>query len=420
MRITTESTGQIASRVASAETPSFAEDSRERNVVRVDRSDSRCLLDGGSDTVGDDIDQNCDDVDGVDGDGDGHASVASGGDDCDDDDDGFVSNACGGCADLDAAPGFPCGPCGDDAYACTEDGEALVCNGATTNSCGGCASLAGVPGEECLPCRAGGCTYRCGSPDSLDCGSCGDGNVGGGEACDDGNTESCDGCELCELHQSLSLAGGGSAVTIVHPEYDVTSFTLEFWMWVPPVLEAGDNTLIFAQDAGVDEPGWLTFQLGEHSRGEVHYAYAGSWGPIPGTFVVDDDGPGRWVHIAITEGEAIGRVWINGSLAAQTAPHEDVEPISGQPLYIGALPHVPRYRRFAGLMDEFRISSTQRYFDTFEPPRRLLADGATVAMWRFDDVDGDVVEDLSGNGYDLRLEPGATLVPDDGYGLFCD
>ena len=38
-----------------------------------------------TDTVGDDIDQNCDGIDGTDGDGDGIASLASGGTDCDDD-----------------------------------------------------------------------------------------------------------------------------------------------------------------------------------------------------------------------------------------------------------------------------------------------------------------------------------------------
>ena len=38
-----------------------------------------------TDTVGDDIDQNCDGIDGTDADGDGIASLASGGTDCDDD-----------------------------------------------------------------------------------------------------------------------------------------------------------------------------------------------------------------------------------------------------------------------------------------------------------------------------------------------
>lgn len=41
---------------------------------------------GAIDFVGDDLDQNCDDLDGVDDDQDGHASVASGGPDCDDGD----------------------------------------------------------------------------------------------------------------------------------------------------------------------------------------------------------------------------------------------------------------------------------------------------------------------------------------------
>ena len=39
---------------------------------------------GELDTVGNDVDENCDDVDGMDSDGDGYASEASGGDDCDD------------------------------------------------------------------------------------------------------------------------------------------------------------------------------------------------------------------------------------------------------------------------------------------------------------------------------------------------
>ena len=41
---------------------------------------------GATDWVGDGVDQNCDDLDGVDADADGYASTVSGGDDCDDDD----------------------------------------------------------------------------------------------------------------------------------------------------------------------------------------------------------------------------------------------------------------------------------------------------------------------------------------------
>lgn len=46
--------------------------------------DQPAISPSATDQVGDGIDQNCDDVDGFDGDGDGHASLLSGGDDCDD------------------------------------------------------------------------------------------------------------------------------------------------------------------------------------------------------------------------------------------------------------------------------------------------------------------------------------------------
>jgi hypothetical protein len=67
-----------------------------------------------TDIVGDNIDQNCDGIDGTDADGDGYASVASGGDDCADDDASFMPvdadddgvNACTDCDDNDASA-FP-------------------------------------------------------------------------------------------------------------------------------------------------------------------------------------------------------------------------------------------------------------------------------------------------------------------------
>ena len=62
-----------------------------------------------TDLVGDEIDQNCDGIDGMDLDGDGYASEVSGGDDCDDsdpevypaDEDGDGSTLCDEVADCD-------------------------------------------------------------------------------------------------------------------------------------------------------------------------------------------------------------------------------------------------------------------------------------------------------------------------------
>ena len=67
-----------------------------RGIWHLEREDLLCVYDnnpydddpdahpGVFDTLGDNLDQNCDGVDGMDSDADGYLSVASGGDDCDD------------------------------------------------------------------------------------------------------------------------------------------------------------------------------------------------------------------------------------------------------------------------------------------------------------------------------------------------
>ena len=62
------------------------------------------------DTVGDGVDQNCDDIDGIDADGDGQASVESGGEDCNDTDSDTLA-ACDGKVCGDDGCGGSCGIC---------------------------------------------------------------------------------------------------------------------------------------------------------------------------------------------------------------------------------------------------------------------------------------------------------------------
>ena len=146
---------------------------------------------GATDTVGDGVDNNCDGVDGVDADGDGHANEASGGDDCDDtkylvypgraeacnndDDDcdtyvdedaansqgGFGTDLCaagkwcvdGACVCKPACEGKACGPdgCGGTCGTCGAD---QVCDAA-----GQC--VADPVGITWIPLAAG--TYQMGS-----------------------------------------------------------------------------------------------------------------------------------------------------------------------------------------------------------------------------------------------------------------
>ena len=124
---------------------------------------------------GDGIDQNCDGVDGVDGDGDGHASIASGGEDCG-----------------DADPGVH--PCADDVAG---DGTDQNCDGADVQSC-----------DDCNGCTA----------DSPNGAACRHVPIGEGQACDD--EDACTEGERC----AGGVCGDGDAVVCPDPGACQASF----------------------------------------------------------------------------------------------------------------------------------------------------------------------------------------------------
>ena len=136
---------------------------------------------GAVDQVGDDVDQNCDGVDGEDGDGDGHASESSGGDDCDDED--FSKN-----------------PCADDLPGDTVDANCDEADELSCEDCERCTTDA-FDGEQCthetIP-EGGGCDD--GDPCTSD-ETCVDGACGGG-----GRTNCSDG-EVCTIDRCDSRIG---------------------------------------------------------------------------------------------------------------------------------------------------------------------------------------------------------------------
>ena len=65
--------------------------------------------------------------------------------------------------------------------------------------------------------------------------------------------------------------------------------------------------------------------------------------------------------------------------------------------------------RFPGIIDEVRISNVARYMSDFTPQRRLAADENTVALYDFDDGQGALLRDSSGNDHHGIIH-GATWV----------
>ncbi len=173
------------------------------------------VYDGAKDTFGDGKDQNCDDVDGVDDDGDGYASKASGGDDCDDE-----AYAIHPCAEDIGGDGDDSNCDGKDVDDCDD------CNGCTTDamSAGACSHVAlGLgavcnDGDPCLAdtiCQFNGCAN--GTPKECDDGQactadtcdsktglCAHSGLADGASCDD--DDPCTQTDLCKAASCVGKA----------------------------------------------------------------------------------------------------------------------------------------------------------------------------------------------------------------------
>ncbi len=58
-----------------------------------------------------------------------------------------------------------------------------------------------------------------------------------------------------------------------------------------------------------------------------------------------------------------------------------------------------RFYHYKGIVDEVRISKIARYTDHYQPVPRLAADEDTLALYHFDEGEGDVLRDASGHGH---------------------
>ncbi len=127
---------------------------------------------------------------------------------------------------------------------------------------------------------------------------------------------------------------------------------------------------------------------------------------------------GAWHHVAVQRRAADGlvQIWVDGALdAAGAGPPGDVSypgdetpsgtncggaPCLGSDpfLVIGAEKHDagPSFPSFSGWIDEVRISGILRYTVPFAPPSApFTPDAATLALYHFDEGEGDTIGDAS-------------------------
>ncbi len=119
------------------------------------------------------------------------------------------------------------------------------------------------------------------------------------------------------------------------------------------------------------------------------------------------------IHLAgAYDGKAEIRFYVNGRLQSRT-PAQNVKP-SNVPLTLGGNWNASdKGSRFFGRMNEVRISKVARYDSDFTPNKRFEPDNDTLALYHFDEGEGTVLKDSSGNGHHGKIV-GATWVKADG------
>ena len=97
------------------------------------------------------------------------------------------------------------------------------------------------------------------------------------------------------------------------------------------------------------------------------------------------------IHLAGVNDTKRRLLYLNGKLIATTADAGSPKPQAGlEAMFIGKV-------HFDGWMDAVRISRVARYSADFIPPATFSTDKDTVALYRFDEGQGDILHDSSGN-----------------------
>lgn len=106
--------------------------------------------------------------------------------------------------------------------------------------------------------------------------------------------------------------------------------------------------------------------------------------------------PGDFAHVAGVRDKDELRIYVNGNLAGKKwLPVDQEFSQVSMPSLLGA--------RFNGRVLATRISKGPRYTSDFVPEKQLNDDDQTLALYHFDEGEGDVLKDSSGNGYDGRI-----------------
>ena len=184
--------------------------------------------------------------------------------------------------------------------------------------------------------------------------------------------------------------------------------TIEAWVRQSPVLTQSLNNLIVGMGkSGDSTPQVLTINLTDHNLfcAEGRTVAGGHLAATSPVRVLAE----RWTHLAVSFDGNEMHAFSDGKLVAKAA----LKPTpggSGLRFTLGS--DNGMNFGFAGTIDEVRISTVARYAEDFVPSRRFAPDAETLALYHFDEGEGDIVRDSSGNAHHGTVVGSPKWVPE--------
>ena len=171
--------------------------------------------------------------------------------------------------------------------------------------------------------------------------------------------------------------------------------TVEFW--VRPSSSAMEAIIINQAD---DVDGW-SVELND-GRPSFWVATSGGWQVVRHSTLLAG---GTWYHVAATYNNGAARVFVNGQPGTAATLPSGLRVAAD--LRFGG---IPGYGRFAGNLDDVRISQVVRYSAAFTPPATLPAlDTNTLGQWALNEGNGQRTADAgpAANAGQLGTSPAA-------------
>lgn len=166
-------------------------------------------------------------------------------------------------------------------------------------------------------------------------------------------------------------------------------WTVEGWVTPrEPFPKDGEASLVF-----MVHPVWLSVR--NRYPGPKWAAGGPTSRPAPTIYASDKIVEGQAAHVALCSGPKGVSFFVNGELQGEPLPIVFLTQESRLRLRLPANPKA-RDVTFQGDIDEVRVSSGERYQENFTPKPRFEPDSDTIALYHFDEGEGDVLKDSSG------------------------